>query len=510
MAVSTTRWNMGTFSAIQLTEIDMEKDQTPKPISFKGVMVSSTFTDLEEHRAALIKAIKAHGFTDIAMENDSAKPDVDVIESSLQMIRDASAYVGVISHKYGQTPVCPIRNRQQLSITELEFNEALRLGRPILLFIMGEDHPTKKSDFEIDPIKSKKLDAFRQQAKQMGSKSTVHRVYATFQTLEQFKEQIHISLAKLHKHLDKQPHREQSSDPISVNSDTTPTPPVWENRPEDSSLRARANCGNSVPNDGFACKVRGKIKDILSTGEPAASALCEALLKGQPLGVAPEDVLIPKNNPVLPEPSIRALRKAVLACLQPTQTHAADIKQRASKIMGWLILLCVDAEHAIDIDNVNEIVVPYTTSAGIEVFVARLEQRPASLLIKGSDKVHGYGHVELADLELGFTTPDCLQQIKKAVYNEVFKKDPVLGDDWLAKLKKMLELHAEDDRKLYYFSLPIARRSELTETITQLKACLPKLQILITGACEDGSQSIAIMAEGELEALIIHFLSALA
>lgn len=70
-----------------------------EPRMVPGVMVSSTFTDLEQHRAALIKAIKGQGLTDVAMENDSAKPDVDVIESSLQMAREASAYIGVISHK---------------------------------------------------------------------------------------------------------------------------------------------------------------------------------------------------------------------------------------------------------------------------------------------------------------------------------------------------------------------------------------------------------------------------
>ena len=88
-------------------------------------MLSSTFTDLEKHRAALIKAIKAHGLTDVAMENDSAKL-LDVIDSSLEMVRDGSAYIGVISLKYGQTPKCPKRNPDNLSITELEFNEALR------------------------------------------------------------------------------------------------------------------------------------------------------------------------------------------------------------------------------------------------------------------------------------------------------------------------------------------------------------------------------------------------
>src|SRR5882724_6199505 len=98
----------------------MVNDNLPAPRQYKGVMVSSTFTDLEKHRAALIKAIKSEGLTDVAMENDTAKADQDVIDSSLQMVRDSSAYILLISHKYGQTPECPDRNPNKLSITELE------------------------------------------------------------------------------------------------------------------------------------------------------------------------------------------------------------------------------------------------------------------------------------------------------------------------------------------------------------------------------------------------------
>src|SRR5690349_21539616 len=113
----------------------MTSNNSPTPRQYHGVMISSTFTDLEEHRAALIKALKGQGLTDIAMENDSAKADLDVIDSSLQMVRDSSAYIGIIGRKYGQTPKCPNRNPGNVSISELEFNEAQRLGRPILLFI---------------------------------------------------------------------------------------------------------------------------------------------------------------------------------------------------------------------------------------------------------------------------------------------------------------------------------------------------------------------------------------
>ena len=83
---------------------------------------------------------------EVAMENDTAKSDVDVVDSSLQMVADASAYIGVISRKYGQTPLCPDRNPKGVSITELEYDEAQELHRPILLFIMGDKHPITEAE----------------------------------------------------------------------------------------------------------------------------------------------------------------------------------------------------------------------------------------------------------------------------------------------------------------------------------------------------------------------------
>ncbi len=163
-------------------------------------MVSSTFTDLQEHRAALIDSINSHKLHPNVMENDSARL-VDVIESSLQMVRDSAAYIGVISLKYGQTPECPKRNPGQLSITELEFNEAQRLGRPILLFVMGDKHQGTKDDFENDTEKEKKLNAFRERAKKISPSSAVNRVYAVFNNLQDFKDNISSSLAELREHL---------------------------------------------------------------------------------------------------------------------------------------------------------------------------------------------------------------------------------------------------------------------------------------------------------------------
>jgi tetratricopeptide (TPR) repeat protein len=202
-------------------------DTKPAPRLVRGVMISSTFTDLEQHRAALIRAIKGEGLTDFAMENDTAKPGVDVIDSSLQMVRDASAYIGLISRKYGQTPPSPDRNPGMLSITEVEFNEALRLERPILLFIMGPEHLIREADVELDPGKREKLDAFRERAKQMRPDSAVHRVYATFSSLEEFTRQASHAVSGLRRYLDEQNSAPLAPEPVTAHApDPIPSPPA--------------------------------------------------------------------------------------------------------------------------------------------------------------------------------------------------------------------------------------------------------------------------------------------
>jgi hypothetical protein len=211
------------------------KINKPEPLQYLGVMVSSTFTDLVQHRAALIGAINSQDFHEVAMENSSAKL-VDVIESSLQMVRDCSAYIGVISYKYGQIPPCARRNPDEVSITELEFNEAIQLGRPILLFIMGENHSVLPADVEVDQGKRKKLDVFRERAKKMGVDVSVHRIYSTFSSLEEFSKQAMQATAELRRYfdlLDAQSTYTQHaiSEQTEAKPDPIPTPPAFYAEP---------------------------------------------------------------------------------------------------------------------------------------------------------------------------------------------------------------------------------------------------------------------------------------
>ncbi|NQV26909.1 MAG: DUF4062 domain-containing protein [Rhodopirellula sp.] len=205
-----------------------------QPHQFLGVTVSSTFTDLKEHRAALIQAINGLHLHPVVMENDAAKP-VDVIESSLQMVRQGAAYIGIIGKKYGQVPKCAKRNPENLSITELEFNAAVELGRPILLFIMGKDHLVREDDIEMNAAKKRKLKSFTERAKKMSEESSVHRIYAAFDSLADFTKKIGPSLAELRLHLDQGDVRGPKDEvpvPTIVDPNSIPKPPAFYAEPD--------------------------------------------------------------------------------------------------------------------------------------------------------------------------------------------------------------------------------------------------------------------------------------
>jgi uncharacterized protein DUF4062 len=186
------------------------------PRQYLGVMISSTFRDLEQHRAALMKAIAGQSLHPVAMEQDAARPASTVIDSSLEKVRDAAAYIGVIGHSYGSIPDSAQHNPERFSLTELEFREARRLGRPMLIFIMGADHDVKLGMVERDPEKMIKLEAFREEVKRATADSRVHRVYKEFNSLHEFEVAAPQSVAELRRLLDAQ---QGSGAPVPAEAD---------------------------------------------------------------------------------------------------------------------------------------------------------------------------------------------------------------------------------------------------------------------------------------------------
>ncbi|MEO1314997.1 MAG: DUF4062 domain-containing protein [Pseudomonadota bacterium] len=164
---------------------------------YPAIMLSSTFLDLEEHRAKALEAIRKAKCKSNDMESSIAEADRDVIDASLAMVQSAGAYVCIIGARYGQTPVEPDRNPGGLSLTELEFDEALHLELPILLFLMSEKHPVLQGDVEIEPDKRAKLAAFTAKAKLKVPGGTVSRIYDAFDSVGDFAEKAGLAIMNL-------------------------------------------------------------------------------------------------------------------------------------------------------------------------------------------------------------------------------------------------------------------------------------------------------------------------
>jgi uncharacterized protein DUF4062 len=162
-----------------------------------AVMLSSTYKELTDHRLGIQQAILGQELFPVAMENDAALPDHDLISASLAKVEEADAYVGLISYRYGQAPEDAARNPNRLSLTELEFRRALERNIPICMFVMHDDHLVPRSAVTAEGDSERaKLKAFIELAKK-------DRIYAEFKSVDDLKAKTVQSLVKLREAIEK-------------------------------------------------------------------------------------------------------------------------------------------------------------------------------------------------------------------------------------------------------------------------------------------------------------------
>ncbi len=97
------------------------------------IYLSSTYTDLEEAREAVYRALRRLGHNVIAME-DYVATDKRPVDKCLADVRACDIYVGLFAWRNGYVPP-----NESSSITELEFREAAKSKKPCLLFLLHEE-----------------------------------------------------------------------------------------------------------------------------------------------------------------------------------------------------------------------------------------------------------------------------------------------------------------------------------------------------------------------------------
>lgn len=123
----------------------------------KRVYVSSTFVDLEAHRAALKLALERAGYDVECMEKYPAF-DERPLDKCLADVAACDIYVLILAHRYGHRPSKDNPERQ--SITQLEYEQATRARKKRLCFVIDPKQPWSPEWID-KGADAEKLSAFR-------------------------------------------------------------------------------------------------------------------------------------------------------------------------------------------------------------------------------------------------------------------------------------------------------------------------------------------------------------
>ena len=111
------------------------------------IFVSSTYLDLKECREQICLILRRAGHEDLSMEYYATREN-HLVDRRLSDVASSDLYVGIFAWRYGWIPQQD--NPNQLSITELEYRQALRAGKECLIFLLHEDAPWPRKYIDTD------------------------------------------------------------------------------------------------------------------------------------------------------------------------------------------------------------------------------------------------------------------------------------------------------------------------------------------------------------------------
>lgn len=123
------------------------------------IFISSTFKDLQDERQAAVEAILLAGHIPAGMELFSAG-DESQLHVIKQWISESDIYMLILGNRYGS-----IEPKSQLSYTELEYDHAMSLSKPLFALVLSDAAIKAKSEADPeanDGSNPEKLAAFKE------------------------------------------------------------------------------------------------------------------------------------------------------------------------------------------------------------------------------------------------------------------------------------------------------------------------------------------------------------
>jgi hypothetical protein len=274
-------------------------DGSFRPAERLAVMISSTSLDLPYHREAVNEAIRRVGYYPLAMEHGSAEADSNALTFSLGLVDQADVFVGLLAFRYGYVPADPVSNPNGWSITEFEYRRALERGIPVLIYLMHDEHPITRKDFELSEAAQRKLEAMK------GEVITRH-VCGFFRSVDELQALVIQSLSEIERKrlLRREAGRARPAGPFQ----SPPLPAHYVRRPEEEQRLERNLLQQDAGPGGLAAgDVRGLLRPPCRRG--CATERHHSCVRPHPLligdnatGLWRRDRYRPKGSRCLPAP----------------------------------------------------------------------------------------------------------------------------------------------------------------------------------------------------------------
>ncbi|NET08519.1 MAG: DUF4062 domain-containing protein [Merismopedia sp. SIO2A8] len=152
------------------------------------IYISSTYSDLKEHREQVYHTLRQMGHDVVAMEDYVATSQHSPLEKCLADVDKCDLYLGIFAWRYGYIP--DDGNPQHKSITELEYRQASGRGKPCLVFLLDEEAhwlPKFMDTFTSEGEGGKRIKQLRQQL-------ATSKMVSFFKTPQELANQVAVAL----------------------------------------------------------------------------------------------------------------------------------------------------------------------------------------------------------------------------------------------------------------------------------------------------------------------------